>query len=154
MKVGYFRLQALIRSRVLTNQFKHLRNHIVSLQALCRGYLLRKEFTSRQKAAIKIQSFIRGFIARKQYIKIRSEKQKLLKALKLKEQEERLLIKKMNPKKAKEIAEQKYFERIQEFEIKKKEQEIEEKRTIAAKKAAISDAVLRQEEVLDDSKLV
>ena len=154
MKVGYLRLQALIRSRMMTNRFKHLRNHVVSLQAICRGYLLRKEFTARQQAAIKIQAFIRGFIARKHYLKMRQEHRNMLEALKLKEQEEHLLMKKMNPKKAKEIAEQKYFERIQEFESQKKEEEIEDKRMIAEKKAVITDAVQRQEEILDDSKLV
>lgn len=154
MKTGYLRLQALIRSRVMTNRFKHLRCHVVSLQALCRGYLLRKEFKIRQKAAIKIQAFIRGFIARKQYIKMRYEHRKLFEALRLKEQEENLLMKRMNPKKAKEIAEQKYNERIQEYESQKKEEEIEDKRKIAEKKAAITDAVQRQEEILDDSKLV
>lgn len=154
MRNGYLRLQALIRSRLLTNRFKHLRNHLVSLQALCRGYLLRKEFKSRQNAAIKIQSFIRGFIARKQYLELRSENQKLLEALKLKEHEESMLMKKMNPKKAKEIAEQKFHERIQEFESKKKEEEIEGKRKIAEKMAVITDAAARQDEILDDSKLV
>ena len=32
MRVGYMRLQALIRSRVLSHRFKHLRGHVVSLQ--------------------------------------------------------------------------------------------------------------------------
>lgn len=154
IRIGYYRLQALIRSRVLTNQFKFIRNHIVALQAISRGYLLRKEFRSRQDAAIKIQAFIRGFISRKKYAKLRNENKKLIEALKLKEQEESLLMKKMNPSKAKEIAQQKYNERIQEFEIRKKEEEIEDKKKIAQKKAAITDAVLRQEEVVDDSKLV
>lgn len=138
----------------MTNQFKSLRNHIVALQAISRGYLLRKEFKSRQRAAIKIQAFIRSFIARKKYLKLREENQKLFEALKLKEQEEYMLMKKMNPKKAKEIAEQKFHERIQEFEIQRKEEEIEDQKKIAQKKAAITDAVLRQEEMVDDSKLV
>ncbi|KAF7490609.1 Myosin-VIIa [Sarcoptes scabiei] len=154
IRLGYYRLQALIRSRVMTNQFKSLRNHIVALQAISRGYLLRKEFKSRQRAAIKIQAFIRSFIARKKYLKLREENQKLFEALKLKEQEEYMLMKKMNPKKAKEIAEQKFHERIQEFEIQRKEEEIEDQKKIAQKKAAITDAVLRQEEMVDDSKLV
>lgn len=32
MKVGYMRLQALIRARVLSHRFRHLRGHIVGLQ--------------------------------------------------------------------------------------------------------------------------
>lgn len=82
------------------------------------------------------------------------EHRNLLEALRLKEQEENLLMKKMNPKKAKEIAEQKYNERMQEYESQKKEEEIEDKRKIAEKKAVITDAVQRQDEILDDSKLV
>ncbi len=33
MRTGYMRLQALIRSRVLSHKFKHLRGHVVRLQA-------------------------------------------------------------------------------------------------------------------------
>ena len=124
------------------------------MQAICRGFLVRRDFQSKHRAAIKIQSFIRGAIARKNYFKLRNENRSQLEALRLKEQEESLLRKQMNPKKAKEIAERKYFERLQEFEFKKKEEEIEEKRQIEEKKAVITDAVHRQDEVLDDSKLV
>ncbi|CAG2163263.1 unnamed protein product, partial [Oppiella nova] len=154
MRLGYLRLQAFLRSRVLTHRFKHLRRHIVSLQAICRGFLVRRDFRSKHRAALKIQAFIRGAIARKKYFRLRDENRSRLEALRLKEQEESLLRKQMNPKKAKEIAERKYFERMQEFEAQKKETEIEEKRQIEEKKAVITDAVHRQDEVLDDSKLV
>ena len=154
MLLGYRRLQAFIRSRVLTNRFKHLRRHIVSLQAICRGFLVRRDFQSKHRAALKIQAFIRGALARKKYYRLRDENRRRLEALRLKEQEESILRKQMNPKKAKEIAERKYFERLKEFESMKKEVEIEEKRQIEEKKAVITDAVHRQDEVLDDSKLV
>lgn len=154
MRIGYLRLQAYIRSRTLTSRFKHLRNSIVCFQATCRGFLIRKEFKIRQKAAIKIQAFIRGFIARTRFVRMRAEHRKLLEAIKLKEQEEYSLMQKMNPKKAREIAEQKFNERIQEFEVQKKEEEIEEQRLIAQKKAVITDAAQRQDELVDDSKLV
>ena len=42
MRTGYMRMQALIRSRVLSHKFKHLRGHVVRLQARCRGYLVRR----------------------------------------------------------------------------------------------------------------
>ncbi len=32
MRTGYMRLQALIRSRVLSHKFRHLRGHVVGLQ--------------------------------------------------------------------------------------------------------------------------
>ncbi|RWS12698.1 myosin-VIIa-like protein 2 [Dinothrombium tinctorium] len=154
MRLGYKRLQAFIRSRKLTQQFKHLRGHIVALQAVCRGYLVRREFNRKYRAALKIQAFIRGAIARRKYVKIRSEHRKKLEALKMKQQEESLLRKQMNPKKAKEIAEQKYIERLKELELQQQQEEIAGKRMIEEKKAVITDAVHRQDEVVDDSKLV
>jgi myosin-7 len=42
MRTGYMRMQALIRSRILSHKFRHLRGHIVRLQARCRGYLIRR----------------------------------------------------------------------------------------------------------------
>lgn len=154
MRLGYLRLQALVRSRVLTHRFKHLRNHIVALQAICRGYLAKREFRSRYRAAVKIQAFIRGVIARRNYQRVLVENRSKLEALRLREQEETALRKQMNPKIAKQIAEQKYFERLKEFEHKQKEAEIEERLNIEKKKAVITDAVIRQDEALDDSKLV
>ena len=34
MRTGYMRLQALIRSRILSHKFKHLRGHIIRLQVV------------------------------------------------------------------------------------------------------------------------
>ena len=42
MRTGYMRMQALIRSRILSHKFRHLRGHVVRLQARCRGYLVRR----------------------------------------------------------------------------------------------------------------
>ena len=154
MRIGCQRLQALIRSRVLTNRFKLLRRHIVSLQSICRGYLARREYSRKYNAAIKIQAFIRGVIARKRYEKLRLEYSHKLEALRLKAQEEAVYRKQMNPQKAKEIAEKNYIERLRKLEIKQREEEIIEKKIIEEKKAVITDAVHRQDEALDDSKLV
>ena len=41
MKNGYLRLQAVIRSRILSHRFRHLRGHIIRLQARSRGFLIR-----------------------------------------------------------------------------------------------------------------
>lgn len=154
MKIGYQRLQALIRSRILTHRFKHLRGHIVSLQSRCRAYLARREFHRRYSAAIRIQAFIRGVIARKLYAKMRLDYRHKLEALELRKQEEALYRKQMNPVKAREIAEQNYIQRLKRLEIQQKEEEIMGKKIIEEKKAVIIDAAHRQDEALDDSKLV
>ncbi|XP_076340822.1 unconventional myosin-VIIa ck isoform X2 [Tachypleus tridentatus] len=154
MMIGYQRLQALIRSRILSHRFKHLRGHIVSLQARCRGFVIRREFQHKRRAVIKIQAFVRRVIAQRRYRKMKIQRRHVLEALRLREQEEAMLKKQMNPKKAREIAEQKYRERLQELELRLKEEEIAAKKNIEQKKAAINDAVIRQDEPLDDSKLV
>lgn len=154
MKIGFQRLQALLRARQLNYQFTHLRQHVVALQARCRGYLLRKEYNTKKQAIVKIQRFVRAFIARKKMMKLQKEVNSLAEAERLREQEEKLLCQQMNHKRAQEIAHQKYLERIKELERKKNEERIAEEQRLERKKAVITDAVQRQDEVLDDSKLV
>lgn len=155
MKIGFQRLQALLRARQLNNQFKHLRQHVVALQARCRGYLLRKEYSTKKHAIVKIQRFVRAFIARKQMMKLQREVNSRAEAERLREQEIKLLCQQMkDPKRAQEIADQKYSERIKELDRKKLEERIAEEQRLEQKKAVITDAVQRQDEVLDDSKLV
>ena len=99
MRVGYMRLQALIRSRVLAHRFKHLRGHVVGLQvrgkrsplisflplpflpfvfqiycliqARCRGYLVRRQARRRAWAATLIQSHVRRIIAQRMFMKMK-----------------------------------------------------------------------------------
>jgi myosin-7 len=71
MKVGYMRLQALIRSRVLSHRFRHLRGHIVGLQAHARGYLVRRMVAKKRQAVIKIQAHVRRVIAQRKFNKIK-----------------------------------------------------------------------------------
>lgn len=154
MKNGFLRLQALIQSRTLTNQFKHLRRHLVSLQSICRGYLTRKELKIKTYAAIIIQSTIRGFIARKRFVRLKQE------YLRLKEIEEERLIeeinlaRKMNANEAKKLAQMNYNERIKQLENKHIQEQLAEKKIIAEKNALIEKIENINEEELDDSKLV
>ena len=67
----YMRLQALIRSRVLSHKFKHLRGHIVRLQARCRGHVARKVYAKRVWAVVTIQAHVRRFIQQKRYRKLK-----------------------------------------------------------------------------------
>lgn len=83
MRVGYMRLQALIRARVLSHRFRHLRGHVVALQARARGYLVRRMFRTKMWAIVKIQAHVRRMIAQKRYKKIKvgvlTEKVKIMK---------------------------------------------------------------------------
>lgn len=72
MRVGYMRLQALIRSRVLSHRFRHLRGHIVSLQARARGKLVREAYVKKMNAILKIQSHVRRVIAQRRFAKMKA----------------------------------------------------------------------------------
>ncbi|XP_069983292.1 myosin-VIIa isoform X1 [Penaeus vannamei] len=150
MRVGYMRLQALIRSRVVSHRFRHLRGHIVSLQARCRGYLVRREFHRKLWAVTKIQAQVRGLIARRQYRKLKLR----VEAARLKEEEERALRKQMDKRKAKEIAEKKYKERMLEMELAEEQRDREEREMMDRKRAQLREAERQRDEPVDDSKLV
>lgn len=152
-RVGYMRLQALIRSRVLSHRFRHLRGHIVGLQAHARGYLVRREYGHKMWAIIKIQSNVRMMIAVRRYKKMREDYRRYHEALRLKKIEEQEL-KHQGNKRAKEIAEKNYRERMNEFERREMEMELEDRRRVEVKKNLINDAARKQDEPVDDSKLV
>ncbi|XP_044016052.1 myosin-VIIa isoform X1 [Aphidius gifuensis] len=153
MKSGYMRLQALVRSRVLSHRFRHLRGHIVSLQSRSRGYLVRQMYHKKMWAIVKIQTHVRRLIAQRCYKKQMYEYRLHIEALKLRKIEEREL-KEQGNKRAKEIAERNYQQRIQELERKEIEIAIEDKRRMEIKKNIINDAAKKQDEPVDDSKLV
>ncbi|XP_014089339.2 myosin-VIIa [Bactrocera oleae] len=153
MRVGYMRLQALIRSRVLSHRFRHLRGHIVGLQAHARGYLVRREYGHKMWAIIKIQSHVRRMIAMRKYQKLREEYKQFAEVLHLRKLEEQELMHKGN-KHAREIAEQHYRDRLHELERREMEKEIEQRRRVEVKKNIINDAARKQDEPVDDSKLV
>ncbi|KAL0849525.1 hypothetical protein ABMA28_013796 [Loxostege sticticalis] len=153
MKVGYARLQALIRARVLAHRFRHLRGHIVSLQAAARGYLVRRSYGHKMWAIVKIQSHVRRLIAMRRYRRLRQETLAHNEALRLRRQEEQRLQHQGNTR-AKEIAEQNYRERMYELERREAELALEEKRQLEAKRTLLQEAARKQDEPVDDSKLV
>lgn len=153
MRVGYMRLQALIRSRVLSHRFRHLRGHIVGLQAHARGFLVRREYGHKMWAVIKIQSHVRRMIAMRKYKKMREDYRQYNEVLRLRKLEEQEL-KHQGNKHAKEIAEQHYRDRLHEMERKEMEKEMEERRRVEVKKNIINDAARKQDEPVDDGKLV
>ncbi|XP_050361931.1 myosin-VIIa [Nymphalis io] len=153
MKVGYARLQALIRARVLAHRFRHLRGHIVSLQAAARGYLVRRSYGHKMWAIVKIQSHARRLIAMRRYRRLKQEAKAHNEALRLRRQEEQRLQHQGNTR-AKEIAEQNYRERMYELERREAELVQEEKRQLEAKRTLLQEAARKQDEPVDDSKLV
>ncbi|XP_063358265.1 myosin-VIIa isoform X2 [Cydia amplana] len=153
MKVGYARLQALIRARVLAHRFRHLRGHIVSLQAAARGYLVRRSYGHKMWAIVKIQSHVRRLIAMRRYNRLRKDAREHTEALRLRRMEEQRLQHQGNTR-AKEIAEQNYRERMYELERRDAELALEEKRQLEAKRALVQEATRKQDEPVDDSKLV
>merc|ERR1712083_960735 len=110
MRTGYMRMQALIRSRILSHKFRHLRGHIVRLQARCPGCLVRRSYEKKLWAVIKIQSHVRKMIAMRHYRKLKIEYRAKSEALRLREMEQRELERKYGKKKAKEVAEQNFQE--------------------------------------------
>ncbi|XP_072937048.1 myosin-VIIa [Epargyreus clarus] len=153
MKVGYARLQALIRARVLAHRFRHLRGHIVSLQAAARGYLVRRSYGHKMWAIVKIQSHVRRLIALRRFRRMRQDARAHSEALRLRRQEEQRLQHQGNSR-AKEIAEQNYRERMYELERRDAELALEEKRQLEAKRTLLQEAARKQDEPVDDSKLV
>lgn len=153
MKIGYSRLQALIRSRILSHRFRHLRGHIVGLQAHIRGYLTRREYGHKMWAIVKIQAHMRRIIEMRRYKKLKLEFRRHREAVRLRMKEEEELKQKGN-KRAKEIAEKNYLERLNEIERREMETELEDRRRMEVKKNIINDAARKQDEPVDDGKLV
>lgn len=153
MKVGYARLQALIRARVLAHRFRHLRGHIVALQAAARGYLVRRSYGHKMWAIVKIQSHARRLLCMRRYKRMRGEARAHSEALRLRRQEELRLHTQGNTR-AKEIAEHNYRERMYELERREAELALEEKKQLEAKRTLLQEAARKQDEPVDDSKLV
>ncbi|XP_075992651.1 unconventional myosin-VIIa ck [Anticarsia gemmatalis] len=153
MKVGYARLQALIRARVLAHRFRHLRGHIVALQAAARGYLVRRSYGHKMWAIVKIQAHVRRLIAVRRVRRLRGDVRAHREALRLRSAEELRLHHQGNSR-AKEIAEQNYRERMYELERREAELALEEKKQLEAKRTLLQEAARKQDEPVDDSKLV
>jgi myosin VIIa len=153
MRIGYMRLQALIRSRVLSHRFRHLRGHIVGLQARCRGFLVRREYGYKMWAIVKIQAHMRRIIAMRRYKKLKLEYRRHREAMRLKMKEEEEL-KHQGNKRAKEIAEKNYLQRLNEIERREMEEVEMDRLNVEKKKILISDAARKQDEPVDDGKLV
>ncbi len=67
MKQGYMRLQALVRSRLLTHRFTLLRSKMVTLQRHCRAYLSRTFYERHHQSVVVVQAGVRKMIAQSLY---------------------------------------------------------------------------------------
>ncbi|XP_006902869.1 PREDICTED: unconventional myosin-VIIb [Elephantulus edwardii] len=65
--LGFERLQAIARSRILVRQYQATQERIVHLQARCRGYLMRQAVKDRRRAVVVIQAYARGMAARRSF---------------------------------------------------------------------------------------
>ena len=63
------RLQALVRSRLLTHRFTLLRSKMITLQRHCRSYFARTYFERRQTNVLILQAGIRKMIAQRKYMR-------------------------------------------------------------------------------------
>ena len=73
MRQGYTRLQAVIRSRILTARFNVIRGWAIDLQRVCRGYLIRQWVQKRMLAIVQIQAAVRTINATKKLRRMRIE---------------------------------------------------------------------------------
>ena len=81
MRMGFERLQAMVRSRQLHSSYKEMRLRIMAFQSRCRGYLARREYKIKLGAIITIQAGFRMVLAKKTVQKLPQEvwiKQKFL----------------------------------------------------------------------------
>ncbi len=73
MRLGYMRLQALCRSRLLTHRFTAIRSKMITFQRHCRGFLSRQWYQNRLGSVIVLQAGVRKVIAQKKYNRMRIE---------------------------------------------------------------------------------
>ncbi|XP_062513709.1 unconventional myosin-VIIa-like isoform X2 [Corticium candelabrum] len=94
MKIGFRRLQAIVRQRRQRKRYLSIRRKLIAVQSRSRGFLVRREINMRHEAAIRIQCLVRQCLARKTYHRLCAEagieRERLLREQRLKrEQEER-----------------------------------------------------------------
>merc|ERR1719323_713973 len=93
-------------------------------------------------------------IAIRQYRKMRIEYRAKNEALKLKEMEQRELERKYGKKKAKEVAEQNFQDRIEDFERKEYEEERRKEQKARLNQEKLKEAEMKKDQPIDDSAVV
>lgn len=73
MRIGFERLQAVIRTRQLVTSYKEMRRRVIVFQACCRGSIARRELRMKMGAIITIQAGFKMVYAKKELEKRRKE---------------------------------------------------------------------------------
>lgn len=73
MRIGFERLQAVVRTRQLATSYKEMRRRVIVFQSCCRGLLARRELQMKIGAIITIQSGFKMMYARKELEKRKRE---------------------------------------------------------------------------------
>ena len=141
---------------MLCNYFLFLlkRGHIIRLQARSRGHLVRRAHNRKMAAIVKIQSHVRRLKAQREYRKMKVEFRARQEALRLRELEQRQLEKQMGKKKAKEVAEMNFRERIDDFQRRDHEQELQNQEKVRINRERMEMAGHRADQPIDDSAVV
>lgn len=158
MRIGFERLQAVIRTRQLVTSYKEMRRRVIVFQACCRGSIARRELRMKMGAIITIQAGFKMVYAKKELEKRRKERILKLEAEKIRKEEEVRLGKAMSADKAKREAHRLMQERLAKIEAEQQQEEETRKELLQKKKTEIEEAEAsakrRREEDIDDSKIV
>ena len=73
MRVGFERLQALVRTRQLATSYKEMRRRIIVFQACSRGAIARRELKMKMGAIVTIQAGFKMVYAKKELEKRKKE---------------------------------------------------------------------------------
>uniref|UniRef100_UPI00358E24F8 unconventional myosin-VIIa-like n=1 Tax=Myxine glutinosa TaxID=7769 RepID=UPI00358E24F8 len=154
LRQGFGRLQALYRTRRLSHDFYLVCTRLASFQARCRGYLIRRAFRHRLWATLTIQVYVRGMLARRLYRRLRTEYKLRLEAEKLRLVEEERLRRIMSVKKAKEEAERRHQERLEQLVRDEAARAMREREELRLKKEWIARREFERLTPLNDADLV
>ncbi len=73
MRIGFERLQSLVRTRQLLTSYREMRRRIIRFQSHCRGAIARKELKIKVGAIVTIQAGFKMVYAKKELQKRRKE---------------------------------------------------------------------------------
>ena len=73
MRIGFERLQALVRTRQLRTSYKEMRRRIMIFQSRCRGAIARRDLKMKIGAIVTIQAGFKMIYAKKELERRRTE---------------------------------------------------------------------------------
>ena len=158
MKLGFERLQSMVRTRQLSTSYTEMRKRITAFQSQCRGYLSRRVYKIKLGAVITIQAGFRMVLAKKVLEQLRRDHQIFMEAERVRREEEARLRAKLGANAARIEADKVAKNTVlmlqdqDRQEERKKQEELMTKKTVIS--AAEERARQRREEDVDDSEVV